>query len=132
VVSLTKELVARFPEISADLAEDAELSYLQMHSIVHWLVSLPTDQLTGSPLIARLKDFADWCETQPEGAGASDDIYTIFVVGLLESLFSREETRRLIPHLVPQKRYIESASYLRQWVGDSEYYEVLALYDWQV
>jgi hypothetical protein len=129
VESLTKELAARFPEISADLAEDAELPYLQMHSIVHWLVALPPDQLTGAPLIGRLKDFADWCEMQPAGATASDDIYTIFVVGFLEKLFSREETRRVIPHFVSQKRYVESASYLRQWVGDSEYYEVLALYD---
>jgi hypothetical protein len=127
VLSLHAELSARFPEIAANLDDCRELPYLQMHELGRWIASLNSTQIS-SGVIDRVTSFAAWCEVQSRSDDAGTDIYTIFVVGLLEKLFAKESSRSLLPHLIPKQHIVENAEYLRRWVGKENYEAALALY----
>jgi hypothetical protein len=125
---LVDEIVRRFPEMRPHLSEgDEDLPYLVMNELADWLKSLLRKAFT--PILTqRLKSFADWCEDQPRGDSAADDLLTIFVVGFFEHLFDSEKTRSLVPNFMPRERYIENAEYLIQWVGKENYDRVLEYY----
>mgnify|MGYP001767606633 CR=1 FL=1 len=78
--------------------------------------------------LRRVVDFGKWCERQPRGESARDDILTIWVVGFLEELFDSDVTRPLIPHLVPKETLITNAEYLKTWVGPDDYQSALGEY----
>jgi hypothetical protein len=122
--SLHTELSARFPEIAAEIEDDRELPYLQMHALVDWLAgNHPT-----TDAILRIRDFATWCESQPRSDDAGSDVYTIFVVGFLEKIFCAETSRAFLPHLMTKEQLITSADYLRRWVSEDDYNAALSLY----
>jgi len=125
---LFDEIERRFPEVKARLSEgDEQYPYLVMGSVVEWLRSLSTSEITPD-IVTRLREFRDWCERQPRGATASDDIYTILVVGFYEKLFAVDVTRRLIPRLIPRGDLIQNAEYIKSWVGSENYQLALDLY----
>jgi hypothetical protein len=125
--SLCTELSARFPEITKQVERNRELPYLQMHVLADWVAGLPGD-LPSTEVIARVKDFAAWCEIQPRSENAGSDIFTIFTVGFFEKIFKERQSRALVPHLVSKDPLIASADYLRRWVEEDDYNAVLALY----
>jgi hypothetical protein len=125
--SLHTELSARFPEIAAEIEDDRELPYLQMHALVDWLARV-SGNLRTTDAILRIRDFAAWCESQPRSDDAGSDVYTIFVVGFLEKIFCTEKSRAFLPHLLTKEQLITNADYLRRWVSEDDYNAALALY----
>lgn len=126
--ALFEEVSRRFPEIRPQMSEEQrDEPYNVMQEIVYWLRSLQESQVTPG-LVKRLREFKDWCELYPRGETAGDDIYTIFVVGFYEGLFSEAVTRRLIPELVPKDDLIHNADYLKTWVGSQNYQLALEQY----
>jgi hypothetical protein len=125
---LFDEVSRRFPEVRTRLSDgDEELPYLVMGSVVDWLRSLSASQIT--PDIARrIREFRDWCERQPRGETAADDVYTVLVVAFYEKLFRDDVTRRLIPRLIPKDDLIQNAEYLKTWVGSVNYQLALEQY----
>ena len=107
--------------------EDEMWPYMVMGFVVEWLRSLSPEQITPE-IVSRLREFRDWCEEQPRGETAGDDLYTVLVVGFYEELFRDEVTRRLIPRLIPKDDLIQNAEYLKTWVGDENYQLALEQY----
>jgi hypothetical protein len=99
-----------------------------MGTIVDWLSELKQSEIDSILLIQRIVDFKNWCENQPEGKDAGDDIRTIYVVALFEKLFRHEATHLLIPHLASKEDLVHNADYLKSWVGEKNYDLVLAQY----
>ena len=117
---------AMFPEVPFDREEEgAGDSYTHMVRIVEWLASLPGEEFA-SAIVSRVKLFAEWCESHPRSETASDDVYTIYIVGFVETLFQREKTRRLIPAIVDKESFDANADYLRSWVGAESYAQAAA------
>jgi len=86
---LFKEIAKRFPEIEGKIQDgDEELPYMLMNYVADWINEMPRKQLT-SGIISRVVEFSKWCEEQPRGKDAGDDIYTIFIVGFLKIYFGQ-------------------------------------------
>ena len=126
---LRDEIIRRFPEISPRLygGDDEDSPYVLMYLVVSWLKGLSPCDLRPE-VVRRVVDFGKWCEPQPRGESAKDDILTIWVVGFLEELFGSDVTRPLIPHLVPKETLITNAEYLKTWVGPDDYQSALGEY----
>ncbi len=122
---LQNELLARFPEILEQIKEgDEDLPYLTMGYLLEWLDAKGQDGFD-MKTVQRLIDFSKWCESQPRGKTASDDIWTIFTVTLLEGLFLRDHTRSLIPKITSLEVIQQCKEYLISWVGEENYEKAL-------
>ena len=125
---LFKEVSNRFPEIKDDLFEgDEELPYVVIGYVADWVRSLALHDITRD-LIKRLQGFSNWCHSQPEGQTAADDLNTILVVGLYESLATTESGRRALSYLMTKKELESSSDYMKQWLGIEDYTKLLAEY----
>jgi hypothetical protein len=127
VKRLYDELRTRFPEIGPEMLAGSEEPYAIMGDLVLWLDSR-SNVCSDEKLIQRLVDFANWCELQPRGETASDDLWTIFVVGFVENLFLCDHTKCLIPRLVSWERFNENKVYLVSWVGQENYKKAAGFY----
>ncbi len=126
---LYDEMSRRFPEVRSSFSEgDEELPYLVMGYLADWLKTLPMEALTPE-LIGRLVAFTKWCEEQPRGKDAGDDLLTIMCVGFYEHLFDSDITRSLLPSLIPRESMVAGADYFRSWVGADNYDKALRCYD---
>ncbi len=126
--TLYDEVVRRFPEVMSRISEKNEdLPYVVVGEVVFWLRSLtPAD--VNPALIERVVTFRNWCETQPRGQDAGDDIMTIYMVSFFEKLFRHETTRLLIPHLVEKSELLKNQDYLKNWVEEKDLRDVLSKY----
>ena len=128
---LYDEVLRRFPEARTKFnfsESDVELPYNVMHDLADWLQRLPPEALTPE-LVDRLVSFTRWCEQQPRGKDAGDDVLTILRVGFYESLFDSEVTRALLPRFIPRDEFIASADDFRQWVGAENYEKARKCYE---
>jgi hypothetical protein len=126
--ALYTEILQRFPEVQSRISEgDEELPYLLMGYLADWLKELG-DAVTPA-ITERVVAFARWCENQPRGKDAGDDLLTVFVVGFYEHLFGSASTRHLLPHLVSRADLTRNADYLRQWIGAENYERALQEYE---
>jgi hypothetical protein len=122
------EISERFPEIRSRFSEgDEELPYLLMGYLADWLKELRKEALTPE-IINRVIMFTRWCEEQPRGKDAGDDVLTIFTVGFFEALFDSETTRAILPKITTRDDIVTNADYLRAWVGGENYDKALKLY----
>jgi hypothetical protein len=122
------EVVRRFPEIVPQLCDgDEELPYLYFSQIAWWIGSLNPSEVSDD-IIERISSFADWCSSQPEGEDASDDLGTILMVGLFESLGSSESGRKVLSRIWPVDYVLASREYLTQWLGSDDYERLLKEY----
>lgn len=128
MISIYEELSRRFPEIEADIKDDSELPYVMMASLATWLNTRASETLTAD-LVGRVVSFARWCEEQPRGQDAGDDLFTILAVGFYEKLFELENARALLPTLISRSDLVANEDYLTKWVGEDCYRKALALYD---
>lgn len=118
---LYQEICVRFPEVSGRTHRgDEELPYQMMSHLVDWLKSLPKSADTPE-VVARVLAFTTWCENQPPGCTADDDIYTLLVVGFYEKVFESEPLRPLLPKLISKKALIRNAGYWCHWIGKEHY-----------
>jgi len=125
---LYDEVIRRFPEVQSHLSDgDIDLPYVVMASVVDWVNDLGTSKLTPE-VVQRVVEFTKWCETQPRGESAADDVYTILVVAFYEKLFRSDVTRTLLPHILPRDELIKNAEYLKTWVSDEEFQLALEKY----
>lgn len=125
---LFEEINRRFPEVrSRELEDNADSPYTVMGLVADWLKQLSRSEVTPE-IVHRLQSFRDWCEQQPRGEDAGNDIYTILVVGFYENLFDEESTRSLIPKLISKEDLIQNAEYLKSWVGSDNYQLALEQY----
>jgi hypothetical protein len=128
---LYDEVLRRFPEARTkfNFSEgDVELPYNVMHDLVDWLQRLPPGAFTPE-LIDRLVSFTRWCEQQPRGKDAGDDLLTILTVGFYENLFDSDTTRALLPRFISRDQFMASADYFRQWVGAEDYEKAGKFYE---
>ena len=117
----------QFPEVHFDRDEEViGDTYTHMGCIVQWVEGVAGDEVDPR-VISRLKSLAKWCETQPRTESASDDPYTILVVGFHENLFRADKTRRLVPALIDKETFDANAEYLKTWVG-ADLYDKTAAY----
>jgi len=115
------EMARRFPEIRDRFSEgDDELPYAVMGYLSDWLKELAEGEITPQ-IVDRLVLFKSWCEEQPRGKDAGDDLPTILMVGFYEHLFDSEATRALVPRFISREDFIAGADYLRSWVGAANY-----------
>jgi hypothetical protein len=127
--TLYDEVAQRFPEIGDRFREsDKELPYLIIGYLADWLKRLPNEAITPQ-LVGRLVSFARWCEKQPRGKDAGDDLYTVLTVGFYEPLFDKDETRALVPRFISREQFVAGADYLRAWVGAENYEKAGKYYD---
>ncbi len=125
---LYDEIIKRFPEVIPHIAEeDEESPYMMMRCIVEWLEGMNPKALTPD-VVKRIQSFTGWCEAQPRGKIAADDMLTILVVGFYEKLFNEEHTRALLPELMTKEELVQNSDYLKHWVGENNYESVLKLY----
>jgi hypothetical protein len=123
--TFSKELLRRFPEITTLIEpEDVDLPYQLTTALLEWLTSVVPSGIE-IHVIDRVVDFQKWCETQPTSPTAESDAYTIFVVGVLEELFKRNELRSMIPYLISEENIRNNETYLRKCVGESAIKNVL-------
>jgi hypothetical protein len=128
MTDVCSELLRRFPELRNRMSEfDQASPHLAMNALASWLQELG-DGLAPS-IAEQVIEFSQWCETQPRGTDASDDAYTILVVGLYEPLFESQATRRLVRRLLSKADLLNDPSYWRQWVGSENYEKALLEYD---
>ena len=121
-----EEVIRRFPEVAPRIS-DEDGPYVVVGEVVYWLSSFaPAD--VNPALIERVVAFKDWCETQPRGKDAGDDILTIYMVSFFEKLFRRETTRLLIPHLAEKTELLKNQDYLKNWVDEKDFRDVLSKY----
>lgn len=119
--TLADEILKRFPEVEPSVfGGDEELAYVMMGHLVDWVVAEAKDGIEPD-MVSRLRAFAEWCQTQPEGESAADDIWTVYVVGFYEKMFMDEATRPLIPELANREDLILNREYLITWVGQDAY-----------
>ncbi len=90
-----------------------ELPYVYFSYIAWWVESLPRSEVS-EDVIKRISHFGDWCCSQPEGKDASDDLATILMVSLFESLGSSESGRKVLARIWTEKYVLSSEEYLRQ------------------
>jgi hypothetical protein len=125
---LFDEIRTRFPEFIEEVEMYVEVEYdapyLAMGYLADWLDSKGENGFDPT-IVQRLVDFAKWCESQPRGKDASDDIYTILYVAMYEALFLRQHTKCLIPRLMSKKDLEENKQYLVSWVGQDNYDKAL-------
>ena len=123
---LFEEIKRRFPEIHKEISEgDEELPYLMMIYLADWLKNF---QKITPEILDRIMAFTKWCEAQPRGENADNDIYTMLSVGFYEHLFDSEVTRPILPKLIPRAEFIATADYFKQWVGVEDYEKALKEY----
>jgi hypothetical protein len=125
--TLRDEIVSRFPEL-VDRLDDEDGDYTLMNRLAEWLRSMTRSSFSNE-MVARLRSFKEWCETQPPTGSAEDDIYTIFIVGFWEHLFEADCTRYLIPQLMTREEVTANRDYLTSWVGAENYQMALDEYD---
>jgi len=118
---LYHEICVRFPEVRARIFHgDEALPYLMMGHVADWLKNLPAAAFTPE-LLDRVRAFTDWCEDQPRGDTADDDLLTMLMVGFYEKLFEAEHLRALLPKLLSQETLTQNAEYFRTWLGEENY-----------
>jgi hypothetical protein len=123
---LYDEVIRRFPEVRISEG-DEDLPYVVVSELVYWLSTLtPAD--VDPALIERVVAFKVWCTAQPRGNDAGDDILTIYTVSFFEKLFRHEATRVLIPHLVKKSELLQNQTYLKSWVDEKDFRDVLSRY----
>lgn len=115
------ELVRRFPELVDSVFDgDEELPYLMARHLVDWLSVVAAPRLD-QEVVRRVVEFHQWCQEQPSGASAEDDILTIEAVGFIEDLFEHDELLPLIPRLFRKEELRRSRDYWIAWVGKDRY-----------
>ena len=125
---LYNEVIKRFPEMSSHLDdEDKDLPYLIMGYLADWIKKFKSSEITPE-LTNRIVYFAQWCEEQPQGETAEDDLYTVLVVAFYEALFTSESTRFLIPKLMSKQEILKNKEYFKIWVGEDNYNLALEKY----
>lgn len=116
--ALYDEVIHRFPEVQSHLTgDDVEIPYVVMGSVVDWLKGMGTPEFAPE-IVQRVIEFTKWCEAQPRGDSASNDVYSILVVAFYEELFRSDVTRGLLPHVLPKDELMKNAEYLKAWVTD--------------
>ena len=124
---LVSEILARFPEIIPEYeehAEDEQPACVLMGDVVDWL-NLMGERGFDPAVVQRVVEFAQWCESQPRGETADDDIYTVLVVAFYEALFFYDRTKALIPHLMSKSELQAGEGYWVTWVGREDYEKAL-------
>lgn len=117
---LCDELSRLFPEFFSTVYDgDKELPYMMMVNLASWLKEIPAP--LNPVLVGNIVKFARWCESQPRGTGAENDMLTIFAVGFLEELFDSDATQALLPVLMSKEELHENSDYLKRWVGAENY-----------
>lgn len=118
-----EEILRQFPELRVhwvlDDDDDESVSEL-MSYVVWWLRELGPSGITPE-IETRVAAFVRWCGEQPAGETCDDDLFSMFMVNFFEALFWHETTRWLIPRIFEYEDIIQSADYLRQWVGYEAY-----------
>jgi len=126
--TLYNEISWRFPEVrSAAFDDNADDPYALMTMLADWLRDASAQAMTPE-LIERVQAFARWCENQPRGETAADDILTILVVGFYERLFATEHTRRILTKLISKQTFEANHEYLETWIGEKNYQKARSVF----
>jgi hypothetical protein len=126
--ALYDEVLHRFPEVQSQLTgDDAEVPYVVMGSVIDWLKGIGTPEFAPE-IVQRVTEFTKWCEAQPRGDSAANDVYTILVVAFYEELFRSDAVRCLLPHILTKDELIKNAEYLKAWVSDEYFQLALKMY----
>ncbi|MCA9403330.1 MAG: hypothetical protein KC897_06075 [Candidatus Omnitrophica bacterium] len=128
---LTTELLTRFPELRSRVVDgDEGLPYQMMNHLFDWVL----EEMRAQRLVdvsPRVVDFTEWCEDQPPGKDAGDDIATVYTVGFYEKLFEHPETRPLVTRLTTREnlQQPQTRDYLIGAVGQEAYDATLLEFD---
>jgi hypothetical protein len=125
---LYPEICQRFPEVRSEAFDDChDLPYVLFGYIVTWLSKKDRSEISPD-IIKRVSDFITWCNEQPRGTTADDDLYTAFHVAFLEKLFRHDTTRIFIPLIISKDQLNETKDYFLSWVDLEEFEAALKEY----
>ena len=88
-----------------------------------WLTDLRPENITPE-VIQRFRGFNKWCSEE-----GGEETVSALIVSLHEHLFLRENTRKMLPLLIPKEDVIHNADYLKKWVGSDNYAKALSRYE---
>ncbi len=130
---LTDEILKRFPELRDNILFDQDEwdylgGYSSMGELVDWVIEESKKGVT-KQLINRIKDFTNWCDNQPRGASASDDILTIHQVAFFEDLCQDKNTHVLIRELADKDLFIAGKAYYIDRIGQDNYEQILETFE---
>lgn len=119
--AIQAEILRKFPEAAGSVRLDGtDGDYVAASDLAEWVSSGGIDP--GAPeQVARLRSFAEWCCSQPDGRTSDDDVGTIYMVGFFETLCGTSAAPSLIPKLVDRDYLVASADYFKRWVGEAKY-----------
>src|SRR4051794_4470756 len=120
---LEREILQRFPELAPDIAQHHDLDYVLMADLARWLSTVAANEVPAA--LARVRSFVSWCEEQPRGQDAGDDIFTMLVVGFFEKLLESEALRRFVPVFFTREDLEHDPTYWKTWVGEDNYAKAL-------
>ncbi|MEM1211333.1 MAG: hypothetical protein AAGI68_03450 [Planctomycetota bacterium] len=89
---LETEVKKHFPDFPGSMVGYEEGLDYSVFSDLGWHVYKQMKAGADGDFIIRFLQFVKWCEEQPRGETAEDDLYTAFVVSFLEHLFDHDET----------------------------------------
>lgn len=92
--------------------------------VVDWLASVAKPALAPD-VVQRVLDFHRWCQDQPRGESAFDDILTIEMVAFFENLFDHDALLPLVVKLASREDLVHNEKYLTTWVGADRYQAAL-------
>jgi hypothetical protein len=124
VQHLEAEIAQRFPELALQVAQHHDLPYVIMSDLADWLGTVPERDISGA--LNRVRSFVTWCEQQPRGKDARDDVFTILVVGFFEKLFVSDALQRFVPVFLTRDELEGDPAYWKRWVGEENYAKALA------
>lgn len=115
---LCNQIIRRFPEAWPHLADQISNNPPD-HNYIHdeddnnphdwffylhqWLKTISQPHFPPD-VVHRLIQFQNWCQSQPEGKTAHDDIMTYYNIGFLKNLFDDDELSPLLPKLMNRKK----------------------------
>jgi hypothetical protein len=79
-----------------------------------------------SSLIARIYEYADWCETQPRGETADDDLLTCVSVCFFEEIPTCEPARDDMPNWFTEEDFKDMRDVFRYHFSDAEFEKIEA------
>ena len=125
-----EEAISRFPELSENLEEpdDIETPYMlwfELRNLFEKSYQPPRNE----ELIKRIYSYAEWCEKQPRGTTAEDDLPTCVYVCFYEHIPDNQYSLADMPRWFTRSEVLLMEKTFSYHVGEEGFRKILEIYD---
>ena len=115
-----------FPELEKEVgeAENPYLLWFELRAIFEYAYGPPWNE----SLIKRVYEYAYWCESQPRGQTAEDDLLTVVAVCFYEHLPEHPAARADMPRWFTRDEIMAMKSLFCYRISESDFAELLKLF----